>query len=119
MRLVRVVAVLLFALASIAFAKENKLGISETNRVTFDTAVRIGTELLPAGEYVVHHTMEGQDHVMVFQRLRSKQEYKVKCTLVAVPKKIEKDQNSYQVNANNERVLLEMQFRGDLAKHVF
>lgn len=35
------------------------------------------------------------------------------------PKEAEKDQTVYQVNANKELVLQELEFRGDTAKHVF
>lgn len=32
-----------------------------------ESASRIGDTLLPAGEYEVRHTVEGREHVMVFQ----------------------------------------------------
>ena len=56
---------------------------------------------------------------MVFQRAHSKDEFKVKCTLVPLPKKADKNQTIYQSNAGNERVLQELVFRGDTSKHVF
>jgi hypothetical protein len=43
----------------------------------------------------------------------------VKCTLVPLPQKAAADQTIYQLNASNERVLQELVFRGDSAKHVF
>jgi hypothetical protein len=63
--------------------------------------------------------MEGQEHVMVFQRVIGKNEFKVKCTLVPLPKKADQDQSTFEVNAANEKVLQELQFSGDSAKHVF
>ncbi len=119
MRFLRVLGLMLCVLTAMAMAGENKLGIHEVNRITFDSPIHVGTAVLPAGNYVVRHTMEGQEHVMVFQRVPSKEEFKVKCTLVALTQKVEKTQSVYQVNANNERVLQELEFRGDTAKHVF
>lgn len=119
MRLLKGLSIFIFALTAVAMAGVNKMGIHEVNHVSFDAAVRVGTALLPAGDYVVRHTMEGQDHVMVFQRELTKEEYKVKCTLVPLSQKVEKNESVVQVNANNERVLQELRFRGDTAKHVF
>ena len=56
---------------------------------------------------------------MVFQRAHSKDEFKVKCTLVPLPNKAQKDQAIYQLTAGNERILEELVFQGDTAKHVF
>jgi hypothetical protein len=121
MRFLRVLGIFAFVVAmfSIAVAKENKMGIHEVSNVTFDSPVRIGTALLPAGKYVVRHTMEGEAHVMVFQREHEKDQFRVKCSWVALPKKAARDEASYKVNANNERVLQELIFSGDTSKHVF
>jgi len=123
MRLLRVVGVLaisLFALSLVATAGQNNLGVSDIVHVTFATPVRVGTSLLPAGNYTVRHTMEGQEHVMVFKLVGNKtSEVKAKCTLIQLGKKSDQTRAIYQVNASNERVLRELVFRGDTAKHVF
>ena len=121
MRLLKVLAMLLcmLALGSIALAATNKMGIHDVSKVTFDTPIRVGTALLPAGDYEVRHTMEGQDHVMVFQRIHGKEGTKVKCNLVPLAQKAPHNQTIYVVNASNEKVLQELTFRGDSAKHVF
>lgn len=106
-------------LGAIAVAGPNSMGIRDVNKVTFAEPMRVGTVVLPAGDYVVRHTMEGEAHVMVFQRLHSKDEFKVKCTLVALPKKADKTQSTSEMTAGNQRVLLEIEFQGDSAKHVF
>ena len=113
------VSVCLLALCSIAVAKDNKLGIREVRHISFEQSVRVGETVIPAGNYVVRHTMEGEEHIMIFQKEHTKEQVKVKCTLVALPHKAERDQTSYAVNAGNERVLTEIQFSGDMAKHVF
>jgi hypothetical protein len=80
----------------------------------------VGTDVLPEGHDKIGHTMVGQDHIMVFQKVVGKSsEVKVKCSLVPLEKKAEKDQTIYLLNAANERVLQELIFRGDKAKHVF
>jgi hypothetical protein len=97
----------------------NDLGIRGPGRVDFATPTRVAGTLLPAGEYVVRHTMEGQEHVMVFQSVNHKvQDVKAKCQLVQLAKKAGQTSAVYQLNAN-ERVLQELVFAGDSAKHVF
>lgn len=118
MRFVKYLCLLVCAFSVIAIAGESKMGIRDVNRVTFDSAIHVGTASLPAGEYIVRHTMEGQDHIMVFQQQRTKEEFKVKCTLVALPQKAAQSQTIYQVNGT-DKVLQELVFRGDTAKHVF
>lgn len=118
MRLLRFLAFLVCVCSIVAVAADNNLGIKEVNRTKFDTPVRIGTANLPAGEYVVRHTMQGEEHVMVFQRRNSNDEYKVKCTLVPLSEKAPHTQTVFET-AGNERVVQEMVFRGDRAKHVF
>lgn len=118
MRVLRICGLFLIVLSVVALASENKLGIHEVSRVSFSTPVRIGANLLPAGEYVIRHSMEGEDHIMAFQRVDSKDVFKVKCTLVPLTKKADKDQSIFEITGN-ERVLHELQFRGDRAKHVF
>jgi hypothetical protein len=63
--------------------------------------------------------MEGQEHVMVFQRVHGKDQVKVKCTLVPLARKADQSETIYLLNASNERVLQGLVFRGDSAKHVF
>jgi len=121
MRSLKAVGILICVLAfgSLAMAGENNMGVRDVSRVTFVAPMRVGTAVLPAGDYVVRHTMEGQEHIMVFQRVHSKDEIKVKCTLVPLKGKADENQTIYELKANNERVLQELVFRGDSAKHVF
>jgi hypothetical protein len=118
MRILRAVGIILLVLGAMAVAKDNALGIHEVSQVKFDSAVHIGSTVLPAGEYQMRHSMEGQEHVMVFQRRGSKDEYKAKCTLVPLDKKAPRNQATYQTSGN-EKQLQELVFQGDTAKHVF
>ena len=121
MRSLKATGILICVLAfgSLAIAGENGMGVRDVSRVTFVAPMRVGTAVLPAGDYVVRHTMAGQEHIMVFQRVHSKDEIKVKCTLVPLKQKADQNQTIYELKANNERVLQELVFRGDSAKHVF
>jgi len=103
-----------------AAAADKALGIKDSYRINFVAPVRVGTDILPAGDYTIRHTMEGQDHIMVFHAVQGKTpEIKVKCTLVPLGQKAERNTTIYMLNAANERVLQELIFRGDTAKHVF
>src|ERR1700688_2012318 len=113
MRSLKVAGILLvvLALASIALAGTNNMGIKDVSKVTFVAPIKVGATLLPAGDYVVRHTMEGEEHVMVFQAEKGKvPEVKVKCTLVPLTKKAEHSQTIYSLDANNVRILQELVF---------
>jgi Skp family chaperone for outer membrane proteins len=118
MRFLKMLGLFLVFLSAMVFAA-NKLGIHDVARITFNSPVRIGSSLLPAGDYVVRHTMEGQDHVMAFESQKSKEVFKVKCTLEPLSHKADQDKTVYEVTSSNERILHELVFRGDTAKHVF
>jgi hypothetical protein len=122
MRCVRVLGIIasIAILICTAAAEKNAMGIHEVSRVTFGAPVRVGSTLLPAGDYLVRHTMEGQEHVMVFESAKTNTvEAKAKCNLVPLDKKADQSRTVYQLNAANERVLQELVVRGDKAKHVF
>ncbi|HUA17063.1 MAG TPA: hypothetical protein VMG31_17340 [Verrucomicrobiae bacterium] len=123
MRSVKFLGLFLCILGVCAIAtagEKNNLGIRDVSRITLADATRVGTALLPAGDYVVRHTMEGQEHIMVFQRSGSKTpQAKVKCTLVPLEHRADQTKTVFTMNAANEKVLQELVFRGDTAKHVF
>lgn len=101
-------------------AKADELGARDVNKVTFVAPIRVGGVLLPAGDYVVRHTMEGADHLMVFQAQNHKHaDVKAKCQLVQLGNKADHTRTVYALNAAGERVLQELVFSGDSVKHVF
>ena len=102
-------------------AAENQLGIADKYQVNFTEKVRVADTLLPQGNYEIRHVMEGSDHIMVFRQMGTKKpvEVRAKCTLIPLGAKADQDQKIYVLNAANERVLHEMVFKGDRAKHVF
>ena len=120
-RFVAVLAMCMLGLTLFAIAKENKFGVADSRVVDITVPTRVGGVLLPKGEYKVLHTMQGQDHIMVFTQLRSKKpvEARVKCQLVPLAKKADRDEQAFIINAANERELHTLIFRGDTAQHVF
>jgi len=108
-------------LSVVAIAGQDQLGVADIYKVSFAEKVRVADVLLPSGSYEIRHVMEGPDHFMVFRQVGVKKpaEVRAKCTLVPLPEKASVDEKIYQVNAANERVLHELIFKGDRAKHVF
>jgi len=121
MRSLKYFGLLLCVLSVAAMAAGNKLGIREVRRVTFHTAVHVGPNVLQPGEYVVRHAMDGENHMMTFEPVsgKGKEVVKVKCTLVPLSEKADSSHTVFQTTAANERVLQELVFAGDTAKHVF
>ncbi|MBZ5566944.1 MAG: hypothetical protein LAN64_03745 [Acidobacteriia bacterium] len=98
----------------------NQYGIADKRQVTFYNAVRVGDTLLPAGDYVVSHQMQGDEHIMVFTKTGKKVvEARVKCTLTPLSAPAVKTQIEYKMTAANEQVLTRMVFQGDRAEHRF
>lgn len=121
MRLAGILISIFLLMAIFAVAGQNQFGVSDSYRVTFTDPVRIAGTLLPSGDYEIRHTMQGQEHIMVFRQLnkRNPVEVQAKCTLVPLDVKAADTQKLYTLNADNERVLRELIFKGDTAKHVF
>jgi hypothetical protein len=105
----------------LANASQNKFGIADSRNIVITAPTLVGDVLLPRGNYQVVHTMEGQDHVMLFKQLNTKKpvEARVKCQLVPLPKRAERDEQAFVINAANQRVLHTLVFKGDSAQHVF
>ena len=108
-------------LTGTAQSSANKYGIADKRQVRLYDSVWVGSVLLPAGEYEVRHTMQGEEHVMVFRQMSAKTpaEARVKCTMVPVAKPIEQDQVGFAVNSAGQLVLHRLAFKGDRAEHWF
>jgi len=124
MRSLKVVAVLamcVLGLSLFAVAKANQLGVADSRTIQITAPTRVGDVVLPEGTYRVLHTMQSQDHIMVFKQLNSKKpaEARVKCQLVPLATKATRDEQAFVINAANERVLHTLVFKGDTAQHVF
>jgi len=116
-----VIAICVLGFVVLAGASQNQFGVADSRSISFATPTRVGNVLLPTGDYQVVHTMEGQDHVMVFKQLHSSKpaQARVKCQLVPLTARAGRTEQTYEVNAANERVLHALIFKGDSAQHVF
>jgi hypothetical protein len=93
-------------------------GVALKQQITFTAPTVVGGTLVPAGDYKITHEMQGTEHVMIFTKIGGKAEAKAKCNLVPLTEKSKVTEQRYTENAKNERVLVEMTFRGDTSKHV-
>src|ERR1700693_1133248 len=115
-----VIVMCIFILGAVSAAK-NKLAVANTYQVNFSENVRVADTLLPKGDYEIRHVMEGSNHIMVFRQLGTKKpaEVRAKCTLVPLSAKASESQTFYVLDAANQRVLQELVFKGEDARHVF
>lgn len=124
MRIMKIAAVctlLVMSVSLLAVAGQNKYGVADTRKVSFTEPIKVGDTLLPAGEYKVQHTMEGENHIMVFTQLKADHPAtsRVKCQLVPLEKKAGHTQVMYGHGQGETHFLQELTFAGDTAKHVF
>ena len=115
MRKTALLLLTLLGLGTMIWAQQ-AAGFKGTRTVTLSEQARVGTELLPAGEYKLTHTMEGAEHIMVFKK--GKQEYRVKCNMEPLQAKANNTQFFYNNDASGQRVLQAMIFQGDTVRHV-
>ncbi len=118
MFVILIAALMVVGAATMLSAKDNPMGIATKQQITFTAPTVVGGSLLPAGDYTVLHQMQGTEHIMIFKQVDGKAQVKAKCSLVPLTEKAKTTEQRYTENAKNERVLVEMTFRGDSAKHV-
>jgi len=111
-------ALLVIGAATLFAANDSMTGVALKQEIQFTAPTLVGGTLLPTGEYKVLHEMQGTEHIMIFKQMNGKAEAKAKCNLVPLNEKAKTTEQRYTENAKNERVLLEMTFRGDTSKHV-
>lgn len=109
----------LFVLGMTAFAADTNFGVGKTRTVSFSEPTKVGTTVLPKGEYKVLHLMEGTEHTMVFKSTNTNKEVaRVKCNMQKLDKKASVTMNEFKT-VDNERVLTGMIFAGDDYRHAF
>ncbi len=115
-----IVMLMLVSMAGMAMAALNQFGVADVQKVTFSDSMKIGEIVLPKGDYKVVHAMEGENHIMLFtqQGVSKPAQARVKCQLVKLTSKAERTQLLYTQEGAN-KLLQEITFRGDTAKHVF
>lgn len=117
-RMFVILAVLVLGTVALCASTNPMAGVAPKQDLTFNAPTLVGGTLLPAGDYKVTHRMEGDQHIMIFKAITGKATAEAKCNLVPLDHKAKSTEQRYSENAKNERVLVEMQFRGDTSKHV-
>ena len=118
MKKIAAVAIIMLFVLGVAFAADATFGVGKTRYITFNSDVKVGDKVLPAGEYKVLHMMEGTDHTLVFKSTDNKEKVRVKCNMVQLDKK--SDQTFSELKTvGSERILTALVFRGDNFKHAF
>jgi hypothetical protein len=120
-KLLSISAVCILAITMLASATQNDFGVAATHNLQLTEPTWVGGVLLPRGDYTVQHTMEGQNHIMLFKQIKARKpaEARVNCQLVPLAKKAAQDERAFTQNSSKERVLQSLIFRGDSAQHVF
>ena len=110
--------IVILGATTLLVAKDNSMGVANSRDLTFSAPTVVAGTLLPSGEYRVLPQIVGNTHYMIFKQINGKAEVKAKCNLVPLTEKAKTTEQRYSANPQNERVLVEMTFRGDTAKHV-
>lgn len=118
-------ALLLGALSVPLLAQHNHQGtqdmkgmihVGKKGAMTLTTPLRVGTTLLKPGNYVFQHKVEGEDHIVIFQRAGN-EVARVKCTLEPLSEKAKRTA-LYTHEEAGEGVLDAVEVEGENVKHV-
>jgi hypothetical protein len=110
------IALLLLAGLSAMASDAAKADVGKSWSLTLYHPTRVGTALLPPGDYVVRHIKDGEQHFLVFKADR-KEVARVVCTTEPLPAKADQTALSENTNATGERVLEGITFAGDRFRH--
>jgi hypothetical protein len=118
MRKVALLLIAILAVAAVASAADMMVNWKHQD-VKFTSDVRVGTQVLPAGDYRVQHVMEGSNHILVFkQQNNGSQTFRLGCTMQQLNAKATQTEQHFRYDGN-EKVLVALVFRGDTYQHTF
>jgi hypothetical protein len=111
------VALILTVAVSMLAADATYPNTGKTWNINFTKEVKVGTVLLPAGEYRVQHVVDGDNHLLVFKAANNREKARVPCRVEPLSGKV--DQNTQVANRNDagELVLQSLAFKGDKFRH--
>lgn len=113
--------VVILLVATVILAADQPAGgmaVGQTRTISLFDPAQVGGTLLPAGDYKITHTMEGDSHIMVFQQVHGNASAKVNCKMVALPKKADRSLQAFST-VDNKRVLTAITWKGDSVTHEF
>ncbi len=84
-----------------------------------DETVRVGSVVLPAGEYKVSHEMQGDQHILVMAfNGQEKQTFRLPCMMQRLAKPATQTEQHYRYEGK-EKILVGLMFKGDTVFHAF
>jgi hypothetical protein len=134
-RMIVVGALVVSAIGFVSLAASARDGkeftIGKKGEIHFNVPVRAGDTLLQPGMYQLQHTVEGNDHVVIFKAMEMPAGYRhsntpvakdvsarIKCKVVAA-EKVNKTNITLRTNAAGEKEIAEVQVAGEAFKHLF
>ena len=112
------VLVLLVTIAAGAFAADaSSPRAGKTRSITFFDSTKVGTSMLPAGDYKAQQLVDGDNQVLVFKDASNKERARVNYTIEQMDGKADKTAYETSKNDAGEKVLLSVIFAGDRYKH--
>lgn len=97
---------------------QGMIHVGKKGAVTLTSRLRVGDTVLKPGNYVFQHKVEGEDHVVTFQKA-GKEEARVKCRLEPLDKKAQLTALYTHVGDGGEVILDAVDVEGENVKHVF
>ena len=117
MKGLKIATALLFLIAVSAMATDaSNVDVGKSWTLTLYHPTRVGTALLPAGDYKVQHLKDGEEHVLAFKSGR-KEITRVGCKTEQLSKKVERTSLLEDTNGAGEQVLMSIAFEGDKFRH--
>ena len=109
----------LVSLVGLAAWADDAMVSWKSKGLKLDQSARVGSTLLPAGEYKVTHEMQGSQHILVMALTgRAKQTFRVPCSMQPLPKAATQNEQHYRYEGK-EKILVGLMFQGDKMFHAF
>ena len=107
------------SLVGIAVWAEDTMVSWKSQEVKLSQPARAGSVLLPAGEYLVSHEMQGAQHILVMKLTgKEKQTFRVACSMQPLTQAATQTEQHYRYEGK-EKILIGLVFKGDKVFHAF
>ena len=117
MRKIASLLLVILAVAAIAVAADSMVNW-KTQDLKLTADVRVGTQVVPAGDYRVQHVMEGSNHVLVLTQQGKGKTFRIGCTMQPLNAKAQQSEQHFRYEGK-DKVLVALVFRGDMFQHTF
>ena len=117
----RKIAIVLAIVSFVALAAwaDDAMVSWKSKDIKLEQSARVGSTVLPAGEYKVSHEMQGTQHILVMALSgREKHTFRVPCTMQPLAQAATQTEQHYRFEGT-EKVLVGLVFKGDRFFHSF